>query len=90
MTKGREALPARVGAEQDPFFIPTGQVITLATNGEFCSATTLAGSTSLPFVISTGAQRSGEISVWIRFLGNVFLAKRSPRDLRRFHVRIDG
>src|ERR1700733_12668069 len=27
----------------------------------FCSATTLAGSAALPFVISTGAQRSGEI-----------------------------
>jgi hypothetical protein len=26
-----------------------------------CSATTLAGSAVLPFVISTGAQRSGEI-----------------------------
>ena len=26
-----------------------------------CSATTLPGSTALPFVISTGAQRSGEI-----------------------------
>ena len=26
-----------------------------------CSATTVAGSTALPFVISTGAQRSGEI-----------------------------
>ena len=28
--------------------------------------------TTLPFVISTEAQRSGEISVWIFFLGNVF------------------
>jgi hypothetical protein len=27
----------------------------------FCSATTLNGSAALPFVISTGAQRSGEI-----------------------------
>jgi hypothetical protein len=26
----------------------------------------------LPFVISTEAQRSGEISVWMPFLGNVF------------------
>jgi hypothetical protein len=25
-----------------------------------------------PFVISTGAQRSGEISVWMLLLGNVF------------------
>jgi hypothetical protein len=29
--------------------------------GMFCSATTVPGSTALPFVISTGAQRSGEI-----------------------------
>jgi hypothetical protein len=28
--------------------------------------------TTLPFVISTGAQRSGEISVWMLCLGNVF------------------
>jgi hypothetical protein len=28
---------------------------------------------ALPFVISTGAQRSGEISVWMLVLGNVFL-----------------
>ena len=27
----------------------------------FCSATTFPGRTALPFVISTGAQRSGEI-----------------------------
>jgi hypothetical protein len=27
----------------------------------FCSATTLNGSAALPFVISTGAKRSGEI-----------------------------
>jgi hypothetical protein len=38
----------------------------------FCSATTLPGSTTLPFVISTEAKRSGEISVWMLFLGNVF------------------
>jgi hypothetical protein len=37
-----------------------------------CSATSLSGSAALPFVISTGAQRSGEISVWMPFLGNVF------------------
>jgi hypothetical protein len=39
---------------------------------DFCSATTLPGSAALPFVISTGAQRSGEISVWMLVLGNVF------------------
>ena len=38
----------------------------------FCSATTLPGSTTLPFVISTEAKRSGEISVWMFCLGNVF------------------
>ena len=37
----------------------------------FTSATTLSGSATLPFVISTGAQRSGEISVWMLLLGNV-------------------
>jgi hypothetical protein len=36
------------------------------------SATILPGSIALPFVISTEAQRSGEISVWMLFLGNVF------------------
>jgi hypothetical protein len=30
------------------------------------------GSAALPFVISTGAQRSGEISAWMPLLGNVF------------------
>ena len=38
-----------------------------------CSATTVAGSTALPFVISTGAQRSGEIcGVSGPSLGSVF------------------
>jgi hypothetical protein len=32
----------------------------------------LRGSTALPFVISTEAKRSGEISVWMLSLGNVF------------------
>jgi hypothetical protein len=40
----------------------------------FFPATSLPESTALPFVISTEAQRSGEISVWMFFLGNVFLA----------------
>src|SRR5712672_2702270 len=43
----------------------------------FYSATSLPGTTTLSFVISTGAQRSGEISVWIPLLGNVF--RRSVR-----------
>ncbi len=37
----------------------------------FCSATTLSGSATLPFVISTEAKRSGEISMWMLLLGNV-------------------
>ncbi|MEA2541514.1 MAG: hypothetical protein QOH35_2880 [Acidobacteriaceae bacterium] len=36
-------------------------------------ATTLYRTVALPFVISTGAQRSGEISVLMPLLGNVFL-----------------
>ena len=38
------------------------------------SAAAFPGSTALQFVISTGApkERSGEISVWMLFLGNVF------------------
>jgi hypothetical protein len=38
----------------------------------FCSATSLSRSAALPFVISTEAQRSGEISVWMLFPGKVF------------------
>jgi hypothetical protein len=38
----------------------------------FYSATSLPGSAALPFVISTGAQRSGEISVLMPLRGNVF------------------
>src|ERR1700735_1883262 len=38
----------------------------------FCFATTFARSAPLPFVISTEAKRSGEISVWMHLLGNVF------------------
>jgi len=38
----------------------------------FYSATSLPGSAALPFVISTGAQRSGEISVLMPLPGNVF------------------
>jgi hypothetical protein len=35
-------------------------------------ATTVDGGTALLFVISTEAQLSGEISVWMLFLGYVF------------------
>jgi hypothetical protein len=37
-----------------------------------CSAATVPGGTTHPFVISTEAKRSGEISVWMLLLGNVF------------------
>jgi hypothetical protein len=37
----------------------------------------LYGSATLPFVISTGAQRSGEISVLTPLPGNVFRPERS-------------
>jgi hypothetical protein len=50
----------------------------------FCSATTFSGSTALPFVISTGAQRSGEISVWMLSLGNIFLQSEALRRGLRF------
>jgi hypothetical protein len=66
MTKGRAELPGRVVAEWKPF-VPLKLIKSV-----FCSATTLPGSSALPFVISTEAQRSGEISVWMLFLGNVF------------------
>jgi hypothetical protein len=39
---------------------------------EFDPAIVLNKSAALPFVISTEAQRSGEISVLMLFLGNVF------------------
>src|SRR3984957_20976825 len=43
-----------------------------------CSATTVAGSAAHPFVISTGAQRSGEIcGVSGPFLGSVFRPEES-------------
>jgi hypothetical protein len=43
----------------------------LSLMGCFSPATALPGSATLPFVISTGAQRSGGISVWMLSLGNV-------------------
>jgi hypothetical protein len=48
-----------------------GQRPTYEDENGFYSATSLPGSAALPFVISTGAQRSGEISVWMPRLGNV-------------------
>ena len=48
----------------------------------------LSLSSALPFVISTEAKRSGEISVLMRFPGNVFLQTGAQRsDLRLFSVR---
>src|SRR5882757_5707065 len=49
-----------------------GQRPTYEDENGFYSATSLLGSAALPFVISTGAPRSGEISVWMPLLGNVF------------------
>ncbi len=49
-----------------------GQRPTYEDENGFYSATSLPGSAALPFVISTGAQRSGEISVLMPLLGNVF------------------
>jgi hypothetical protein len=50
----------------------SGPPIRIKDENGFYSATSLPGSAALPFVISTGAQRSGEISVWMPLLGNVF------------------
>jgi hypothetical protein len=47
-----------------------------AMKNRFSSATTLSGRATLPFVISTEAKRSGEISVWMLPLGNVFSTER--------------
>jgi hypothetical protein len=67
MTKGRGALPEREVAEQKTLaasFSTEGSwgfgPPKVMKNGSY-SATTLSGSTALPFVISTEAQRSGEI-----------------------------
>src|ERR1700733_6215950 len=40
---------------------PQGEEKRVLFSNSCCSATTVAGSAALPFVISTGAQRSGEI-----------------------------
>jgi hypothetical protein len=67
MTKRRAVLPWKM-------FFDRGVMDLGLTQGDekrLLSATTLSGSTALPFVISTEAQRSGEISVWMLFLGNV-------------------
>ena len=59
---------------------------TQAMKNGSCSATAVAGSAALPFVISTGAQRSGEIcGVSGPFLEMCFdraASIRSPADLR--------
>jgi hypothetical protein len=48
----------------------------------FCPVTSLFGSAALPFVISTGAKRSGEISVWMLLLGRVFSRERMSGNFR--------
>jgi hypothetical protein len=55
MTKGRAEPPGKEVAEQELFY----------------PAAALAGRAILSFVISTGAQRSGEISVWMLPHGDV-------------------
>src|SRR5580658_3323179 len=54
--------PERSGVERSALsaVLPWAGEVKAMKNGS-CSATTVAGSTALPFVISTGAQRSGEI-----------------------------
>jgi hypothetical protein len=52
----------------------TAHVAARDDSEDFCcfgSALTLSGSAAVPFVISTEAQRSGEISVLMLFPGNV-------------------
>jgi hypothetical protein len=71
MTKGSAVLPARVVAEQGPFVTTQGDEKHLL----FSNYSPVVAPPS-PFVISTGAKRSGEISVRMLFLGNVFLAER--------------
>jgi hypothetical protein len=48
-----------------------------AMKSSFCPVTAVPGSAALTFVISTGAQRSGEISVWMHSLGNAFSTERT-------------
>jgi hypothetical protein len=73
MTKGRAVPLGRVAAEKEPFFITLGGHFgrSKRMKSGLHLPTSIAGNASLPFVISTEAQRSGEISVWMLFLGNV-------------------
>ncbi len=84
MTKGRAVLPARVVAEQDSFLFPPDRSSPRRQTAKFVQQLLFLEASPLPFVISTGAKRSGEISVWMLFLGNAFLANRSGhwRDLQ--------
>ena len=66
MTKGRGALPWRVVVKWKPLSSPW------ISSKRLSVQQLLSLGAPPPFVISTGAQRSGEISVWILFLGNVF------------------
>jgi hypothetical protein len=45
--------------------------------------------TTLPFVISTEAKRSGEISVWMLLLGNVFDRRSELEGAAGFSSEID-
>jgi hypothetical protein len=55
----------------------------------FHFATTFHGSALLPFVISTEAQRRGEISMWMLFLGK-FCFSLSGNDVIRPHHFVGG
>jgi hypothetical protein len=88
MTKGRVVMARSSGQGMGKPQVPPLRCAPIGMTKErghaSRSATTLPGSTALPFVISTGAQRSGEISVWMLLLGDVFLAERSVAQGLRF------
>jgi len=67
-----------------------GQRPTYEDENGFYSATSLLGSAALPFVISTGAQRSGVISVWMPLLGNVFRRSEAERSAVSFSPSADS
>jgi hypothetical protein len=68
MTKGRAVPQSTVAAEQVPLFITLGRPKAHDSSGEKHSQ----GRAAEP-QISTEAERSGEISEWMLFPGNVFL-----------------
>ena len=70
-------LRGRVVAEQKPYFHHQSDLRFLSRYSHAAvflplTSALLRAIATLPFVISTGAQRSGEISVRMLFLGNAF------------------